>query len=113
MQFLLRWGIDMEKRTESILSTAFSIIVGLLGAICLLLFVLKSKNVITNSECQFLVKSLLSAIALLAWVFSIVTKKAPYRGGLADKNENLIEYYIMTFIWFSAFIFFAFMALKK
>lgn len=113
MQFLLLWGIDMEKRTESILSTIFSIVAGILGALCLLLFVLKTKNIISNSECQFEVKILLSMIALLAWVFSMVTKKAPYRGGLADKKENVVEYYIMTFIWFSAFIFFAVMALKR
>ena len=103
----------MEKRTEDVLSTALSIVVGCLLALSLLLFFLSSKNIISYYDCQFFVKIVLSIGALLAWLFSLITKKSPYRGGLADKNENAVEYYVMTTIWFIAFLFFAIMAVKR
>jgi len=103
----------MEKRTVDILSTILSIVVGVLFTLSLLLFFLSSRNVISKPDCQFLVKAILSLAAFLAGLFSVATKKAPYRGGLADKSENAGEYYIMTTIWFAVCIYFAIMAFRR
>lgn len=85
----------------------------LLGALAILALVLEGKGVIEKHTSQFVATSLLSVVALSAGVFSIYTKSAPYRGGVANKEENPFSFYAMTAIWFLAFIFFGVMALRN
>lgn len=102
--------ITPEKKDK--LSTVLSAWEILLGALAILVLVLENKGVIEKEKSQFVAEVLLSVIALSAGVFSIYTKSAPYRGGVADKEENPFSYYFMTAIWILAFIFFSVMALR-
>lgn len=90
-----------------------SAIVISLGGVSLLLFWLSSKDVISREASQYAVKMILSLISLVFAIFSVVTKKAPYRCGLADKNVDPVEYYLMTALWFVASFVFGLMAIKN